>query len=55
MMRGWKTWLGVGLIVLSAWLRSIGKEELANTVISLGIASGLVGIGHKLEKSRKDK
>ncbi len=51
MMKGWKTWLGIVLIAVSAGLRAAGYDEIANIVLAAGGAVGAVGIGHKIEKS----
>jgi len=53
MMKGWKTWLGIALIAISAGLRAAGYEELSNIVLTVGGAIGVVGIGHKIEKTIK--
>jgi hypothetical protein len=51
-MGGWKTWTGTILIGLSAAMRATGYEEYASIVEAIGGMLGLVGIGHKIEKSR---
>ncbi len=49
-MKGWKTWLGVAVVAIGAGLNQAGMVELAQTVMAVGAAIGVVGIGHKLEK-----
>lgn len=51
MMSGWKTWLGVAVITIGAGLNAAGEVALAKTVMAVGMAIGVVGIGHKLEKN----
>ena len=50
-MKGWKTWVGAALVASSAVLGFFGFHEEAKGVLGLGAAFGLVGIGHKIEKS----
>lgn len=51
-MKGWKTWLAVAaLIALSIVDISNGDYEAALT--KFASAGGLVGIGHKVEKSNQ--
>ena len=50
-MNGWKTWTGAGLVALGAVLEYFGMPEFSTVVITLGGALGLVGLGHKIEKS----
>lgn len=50
-MKGWKTWAGVILIGLSAALKAAGQEDYSQILTLLGTTMGLVGIGHKLDKS----
>jgi hypothetical protein len=51
-MRGWKTWVGAGLIAASAILRYFGQDAIADALITVGIATGLIGIGSKIEKGK---
>lgn len=53
-MKGWKTWLAVvALIALAIVDISNGDYEAALTKIAS--AGGLIGIGHKIEKSGEIK
>jgi len=52
-MKGWKTWAGAALIGVGAALKAMGYEQYAEIVLALGAALGLVGVGHKLEKSKQ--
>lgn len=54
-MKGWKTWAGAGLIAMSAILKYFGKDELGDMVLTLGAGLGLIGVGHKVEKSARSK
>ena len=49
-MKGWKTWAGAALIGLSAAVRALGINEIADILYAAGIALMGVGIGHKVEK-----
>ena len=51
-MGGWKVWAGAGIIATSAILRYFGQDEIADLVITVGIAVGLVGVGHKIETKK---
>lgn len=50
-MQGWKTWSGAILIAGSVVLKALGKPHYADMVEQTGIALGLVGVGHKIEKA----
>lgn len=51
-MRGWKTWVAVaGLCALGVFLMLKGQQELGMVCIMNGL--GLVGIGHKIEKTNR--
>jgi len=50
-MKGWKTWAAAGLVGASAILSYLNMPELASALMAAGAAFGLVGIGHKIEKS----
>ncbi|HWP84898.1 MAG TPA: hypothetical protein VNN17_06895 [Terriglobia bacterium] len=52
-MRGWKTWTGAALIAAAAVLRYFGHGELADALLTVGAALGLVGVAHKIEKAAK--
>lgn len=50
-MKGWKTWTAAaGLCGLGAFLLIKGQQDLGLVCIMNGL--GLVGIGHKIEKSK---
>lgn len=50
MMGGWKTWLGIGIVMVGAALHATGFQDLAETAYALGGSFGAVGIGSKLTK-----
>ena len=50
MMKGWKTWAGAAIIGAGAILEYMGHGGVADALIMLGAALGLVGLGHKIEK-----
>ncbi len=52
-MKGWKTWLGVVVIAVGAGLNAAGLNEIAETVMAVGAAIGVVGVSHKIEKATK--
>ena len=60
-MEGWKTWTGAAVIFLSGGLMSFADllpqyywlSSIAQAIMSAGAALGLVGLGHKVEKSGK--
>jgi len=52
MMHGWKTWAGAGLIAAAAVLNYFGYVEIAKLVLVVGGSLGLIGLGHKIEKSK---
>lgn len=52
-MKGWKTWAGAGILGVSAFLRAAGFEEYAQIVQTVGTAVLGIGLGHKLEKSKR--
>ena len=51
-MKGWKTWTGAILIAASGILHTVGLTEIANLITTIGAAIGIVGIGHKIEKTK---
>ena len=55
-MKGWKTWLGMGLVAVGGILESMpemfpGQHAVAKAVMAIGVAVGGVGIAHKVEKA----
>ena len=50
-MKGWKTWAGAALIGLSAAVRALGINEIADILYAAGLALMGVGIAHKVEKA----
>lgn len=52
-MTGWKTVAGACIIAGGAVLRYYGMVEVADSIMALGVALGLIGIGHKLDKASK--
>ena len=57
-MTGWKTWAAAGIAGVIAVLQAIPAEALpwaaqaVPVLIAIGTALGLVGLGHKIEKSK---
>jgi uncharacterized membrane protein YiaA len=50
MMRGWKTWVAaIGTIALGVYEITEDKIEMGLGHIAMGL--GLIGIGHKVEKT----
>lgn len=49
-MKGWKTWTGAALVAAGAVARFLDHQEIAELILGLGAALGLIGLGHKLEK-----
>lgn len=62
-MKGWKTWLGMGITVLAGALMSLGKaypeiqwaEPVGDGLLLVGGSLGIVGVGHKIEKAGQAK
>jgi len=50
-MSGWKTWAAAAIVAGGAILEFLGYGELAKLLYGAGGAIGLVGLGHKIEKS----
>lgn len=50
-MKGWKTWAGALLVGASGVMKYMGHDALAEAILMVGAAVGLIGIGHKLEKT----
>ena len=53
-MSGWKTWAAVGMIAISGILRYMGMTIEADLLIAIAGGMGLVGLGHKIEKNRRN-
>ncbi len=53
-MKGWKTWSAAGFIGGSAILRYFERDDLAELLLVVGGALGVVGLGHKIEKKVKE-
>lgn len=51
-MKGWKTWAGAGIIGLAAALTWLGYDDIAKIVLMIGGMFGLIGLGHKIEKTK---
>jgi hypothetical protein len=52
MIHGWKTWLAIaGLVALAVVDAINGNIETA--LEKIGLALGLLGLGHKIEKAAK--
>ena len=49
-MNGWKTWAGVGMLVVGAGLHAMGMTDASNIAYGLAVPMVAVGIGHKLDK-----
>ena len=52
-MKGWKTWAGAAIIGVGAGLEVLGYGEVAKAAMAFGGALGIIGVGHKIEKSSK--
>lgn len=52
-MKGWKTWLAAVLIGASGAAKYLGQDAIAETVLYLAGAFGLIGIGHKVDKLKQ--
>jgi len=54
-MKGWKTWGAAALIGVVAAGKYVFPEyaEFFDMLLKLGLAFGLVGVGHKIEKARR--
>lgn len=50
MLKGWKTWLGIGLIGASGAAKALGYDPLAEALVYIGGMLGLYGVAHKVEK-----
>ena len=51
MLNGYKTYLGAAIMGLGAALAYLGQPDIGRALEGLGVALGIVGIGHKIEKS----
>mgnify|MGYP001562929918 CR=1 FL=1 len=51
MLKGWKTWLGIGLIGASGAANALGYGPLAEVLVYVGGIMGLYGIGHKVDRT----
>lgn len=51
-MKGWKTVAGAIIVAIGAVLKYFDMSEVADSVMALGGALGLIGLGHKLDKTR---
>ena len=52
-MKGWKTWAGAVIIAGSAVLKYFGYSDLAEALLMIGTAFGIIGLGHKIEKAKQ--
>ena len=52
-MEGWKTWIAVGCFLASAITAEFGLHELSSKLYDIAVMFGLVGIGAKLDKTRR--
>ena len=52
-MRGWKTITGAIIVAVGAVLNFTGYAGLADVVMGFGASLGIIGIGHKVDKSSK--
>jgi len=50
-MKGWKTWLG-GLVMIGLGAYLIATGEVEKGIASIGSGASIIGLGHKLEKSK---
>jgi hypothetical protein len=49
-MKGWKTWMSIGVILVSIILSLSGHIILARAILGVGIGLGVIGITHKSVK-----
>lgn len=49
MMKGWKTWLAVGGMLLLG-IADIVNDQTESGITKIVAAVGMLGIGHKIEK-----
>ena len=49
-MSGWKTWVGVLMLVVGGALSAFNMNDVANVVYSFAVPMVIVGLGHKLDK-----
>ena len=49
-MSGWKTWVGVLMLVIGGVLTAFNMSDIANVVYSFAVPIVIVGLGHKLDK-----
>ena len=52
-MSGWKTWAAAAVLGGAAAATALGYEAVAEVLMLVGGALGLVGVAHKVEKSKK--
>jgi hypothetical protein len=50
-VKGWKTYLGIAIIGISAALRALGYPELSDLLEAVGLAFGLTGLRAKMERT----
>jgi len=51
MMKGWKTWFAVAVSAITGIYRIVVEGDLHGGITMIVAAIGLVGIGHKIEKT----
>ena len=51
-MSGWKTILGGALIGASSILKWLDLSEVGDLLMTIGLATGIIGLGHKIEKNK---
>ena len=49
-MKGWKTWAGFVILVITSILKAVGIEIPGNAGELVGAGLTAIGIAHKLEK-----
>lgn len=52
--KNWKTYAGALIIAMSAGLEFLGMAGISSLMMNLGIALGILGIGHKLQRAEKE-
>lgn len=50
-MKGWKTITGAIIVAGGAVLEFFGYGEIAKAIMGVGAALGIIGIGHKIDRS----
>ena len=52
MMQGYKTWAAALIVAASSAAEYLGYSGATESMLTIGAALGLIGLGHKIEKSK---